>query len=103
MKPRQNNQGIFVGSKHHLADKNYGFDWRADSWLEADETISASDWEVDAQDVTISRKATNPAGTVTSCFIAGGTPGQDVKLTNIVTTSKGVTDAKTWLITITSA
>jgi hypothetical protein len=79
------------------ADLDYGFDWKANHWLEDGEMVIDSAWSVTG-DIIMSRQQID-GGAVTSVFVAGGKVGQTYKLINSIVTSSGRKDSRTITIT----
>ena len=79
------------------ADLDYGFDWRANGWLDIDETIQTSTWTVQPNSLLLSREQISQ-NAVTSVFAAGGLVGRQYLLTNTIATSKGRVDNRTILL-----
>lgn len=75
-----------------LAKLDYGFDWASNGWLASGETITLSEWVVDAG-LTKSDER-NSAG-ITSVMIEGGELNKVYKLTNTITTSDSRKDSRT--------
>ena len=73
-----------------LAKLDYGFNWS--SWLVSGETITASEWDVDAG-LTPTTPQIN--GATTSVFVEGGVAGTSYNLINSITTSVGRKDSRT--------
>lgn len=76
------------------ADLDYGFDWTKRGYLQSDETITSSTWDV-PEGVTKSREMISDDGTITAAFFAGGVDGTSYVITNHIVTSGGRTDART--------
>lgn len=72
------------------AHKDYGVDWSA--LLAAGETITAATWTVDQPGLTIG--ATSISGSVCTVWLSGGADGSSYKLTNQITTSRGLVDER---------
>jgi hypothetical protein len=70
---------------------DFGIDWKSKGWLEVDETITQSDWIVDAPLVKSNEQVVNG---VASLFVEGGEKDKTYVLTNTVTTSKGRRDSR---------
>ncbi len=83
-----------------LKDPDASLDYRVDwtSWLEADETISTSEWTI-ADGFTQPFPATKTDKTAT-VWLAGGENGTDVEVTNRITTSSGRINDQTLKILI---
>lgn len=90
----------FVGSKGVDSNIDFGFDWLRLGWLSDSETIVDSLWTSEDVTVNITRLQIDSTLTITSCFLAGGTLGTTVKLTNTITTSDGRVDARSWYVKI---
>jgi len=73
-------------SKDPDARLNYGIDWAA--WLSED-TIAESVWIVPAG---LTSDGDSSTVTATSVVLAGGTAGQQYRVTNRVTTGEGLID-----------
>ena len=88
---------INVGSKHQLPDAvlDYTLDWSA--WLEASDTISASDWTLpEGLRMTDSTHGTTTA----TVWLTGGTSGEKYIVVNRVTTALGRTDSRAFTLVI---
>jgi hypothetical protein len=79
---------------------DFGFDWRGASpgpWLEADETIASSAWSADAG-LTID--SSTYGDTTTKVWLSGGTAGTSYTVRNRITTSKGRTDDRSFIVIV---
>jgi hypothetical protein len=72
---------------------DYGVNWRGNKWLESDENIVTSTWQLVGGDITLGQ--TYNANGVTSVFVSGALAGKIYRLVNTITTSKGRTDSRT--------
>lgn len=71
----------------------YTRDWA--DWLEDGETIASSDWIIDGGLTEDSSSHDDDSATI---WLSGGTAGEDVYVTNRITTSAGRTEDRTFLI-----
>lgn len=87
--------------REYVKDPNAVLDYRVDwsSWLAASETISTSDFTVDAGLTKDSQSNTTTTATV---WLSGGTEGTRYKITNRVTTNQGRTDDRSFLVRVTN-
>jgi len=68
------------------ADLDFGFDWGADDWLQASETIVASTWVADpAAGITLHNDSI--VGGITTTWIKEIIAGVTHRITNSITTS----------------
>jgi len=79
-----------VRVKDPAAKLDYVRNWA--DWLDEDETIAASTWDVAEGDVTLSAESNTTA--TTKVWVEGGTLGSDAVITNQVTTSAGRIDER---------
>lgn len=77
----------------HGADLDYGFNWRANGYLEQGEIVTGSTWTISPTG-TLTREQVINAET-SSVFVAGLRLNTDYQLTNTITTSEGRTDSRT--------
>lgn len=77
------------------ARKDYGFDWS--DWLNGD-TIQESTWTVTGG--TITEDGTNIVGDVTIIWLKDGVLGEELTITNHITTAAGREDDRSALLTI---
>lgn len=83
-------------AKDPQANKDYALDWSA---LLADgETITDSDWSVDPSGLVVG--AGSIIGSVCSVWLSGGMDGTAYKVTNTITTSRGLIDERTVTIKV---
>jgi hypothetical protein len=81
----QRAEGWYAPAKTPNDTLDYGVDWTL--WLAGD-TITTSTWTV-TSGVTVGVKALNPAGTITTIWISGGTAGTTYTLANTINTVGG--------------
>ncbi len=83
------------------ATKDYAVDWTL--LLATDETITASAWAVDDPDLVIeSASPLAPSILLGVCtvWLSGGVAGSTYKVTNTITTSRGMIDERTITIKV---
>lgn len=80
------------------ANKDYGFDWIAENWLNDGETITASAWTITPSGLT--KGTEESSNSITKVWLSGGTVGVTYAVTNKITTSDGRIEEKTLYITI---
>lgn len=77
--------------KDPAANKDYGLDWSA--MLTTGETIVAATWTADSVDLLVGTAAVT--GSVSAVWLSGGVDGVTYKVTNRITTSRGLIDERT--------
>lgn len=88
--------GWHAPSKDPGATLDYSIDWS--QWLAGD-TIATSAWTVD-NGITGARYAINPANTVVTIWLSGGTLSSTYKITNTITTAAGRSQVQSFQIAI---
>lgn len=78
------------------ANKDFSLDWTA--MLATGETISTSTWAADLAGVTVG--SSSIVGAVCTVWLSGGTAGATYKLTNTITTSRGMVDERTMILNV---
>ena len=76
---------------------DYGFDWSASGWLATGETISTSNWTVEAG---ITKDSDTNDNTTTTIWLSGGTAGEDYTVTNTIVTSASRTDERSIIVAV---
>ena len=76
---------------------DYGFDWSGSGWLAVGETISTSNWTVEAG---ITKDSDTNDTTTTTIWLSGGTAGEDYTVTNTITTSASRTDERSIIVAV---
>jgi len=79
------------------ADLDYGFDWRKNSYLKENETVTASSWAISPGGTLTRQQIINTE--ISSVFVADLRLNTDYQLTNTITTSAGRTDSRTIQLT----
>ena len=74
---------------------DFGFDWS--DWLADGETISTSEWTVEAG---ITKDSDSKTTTVTTIWLSGGSAGTTYNLTNHIVTSGGREDDRSFRVKI---
>lgn len=75
------------------ADLDYGFNWRANGYLNSGEVITASAWEISPAG-TLTREQIL-TGEITSVFVSGLRVKTKYQLKNTIQTSEGRKDSRT--------
>ena len=83
-------------AKDPQANKDYGLDWSA--LLAEGETLSQSEWAVEPAGLVVG--AGSIVGNVCVVWLSGGTDGTAYKVTNTITTSRGLIDERTVTIKV---
>lgn len=78
------------------ATLDYAVDWS--DWLEAGETISDSEWTVEAGLTEEASPAPSELDGITTIWLSGGTAGAYYTVTNTITTSVGRIDERSLII-----
>ena len=76
---------------------DYGFKWS--DWLDTDDTVSTSTWNVPTG---INEDSDSKTDTTTTIWLSGGTVGKKYKVTNRVVTTDGRTDERSFYIKVQS-
>lgn len=79
------------------AKLDYSLDWS--TYLETGETISTSTWEVAAG---ITKVSDVKSGTLTTIWLSGGTEGERYQLRNLIVTSAGRQDQRSFDVLVES-
>lgn len=88
---------------------DYGRNWGPSvnnvGWLETDETIITSGWNIttdkeDTPTLLLGVTGIGVDGKATVAWLSGGTVGISYNLTNTITTSKGRTEDRTGILTV---
>lgn len=82
-------------AKDPAAVLDYSMDWS--TWLEADETISQSTWSVPTG--ITSPDETNTT-TIATVWLAGGVVGREYTITNLIVTTSGRQDERSFRVRI---
>lgn len=82
---------------------DYTLDWGA-NWLEDEETISTSEWDIYAENressVSLTEDSNSKTDTTATIWVSDGTVGCRYRLRNTITTSSGRTGRKTMYLEI---
>jgi len=76
---------------------DYGFDWS--DWLDTDDTVSTSAWNVPTG---ITEDSDSKTTTTTTVWLSGGTVGKKYKITNRMVTDDGRTVERSFYIKVVS-
>jgi hypothetical protein len=75
------------------ANLDYGFNWRANAYLNTAETVTESAWTISPAATLTRLQIINEE--ISSVFVSGLRLGNEYQLTNTITTSEGRTDSRT--------
>lgn len=90
-----------VNIKDPQSKLDYGIDWGSDNWFAPGDYITASSWSItDAPDSALILSDQSFSGTQAGVWAAGGTVGQEYKVTNNIVTQQGRTDQRTIILQI---
>jgi len=76
---------------------DYGFDWS--DWLDTDDTVSTSTWNVPAG---ITKDSDTKTTTTTTIWLSAGTVGRTYKITNRMVTANGRTVERSFYVKVES-
>jgi len=76
---------------------DFGFDWS--DWLDTDDSVSTSTWNVPTG---ITRDSDTNTSTTTTIWLSGGTVGSKYKITNRMVTANGRTVERSFYVKVES-